>query len=64
MDELEGMIAVNAVCAPTDEEAARLRAVAEAVSKRMERGEVGTTPSVEETIDELGGAPDPTPESL
>ena len=64
VDEPEGMVAVNAVCAETDEEAARLRAVAEAVFQRMQRGELSDTPSVEEAIDELGGVPDPTPETL
>jgi alkanesulfonate monooxygenase SsuD/methylene tetrahydromethanopterin reductase-like flavin-dependent oxidoreductase (luciferase family) len=64
IDEPEGMVAVNAVCAETDEAAARKRAVAEAVYKRMERGEVGTRPSVEEAIDELGGVPEPTPARL
>ncbi|USZ67086.1 LLM class flavin-dependent oxidoreductase [Halorussus salilacus] len=63
-DEPQGMVAVNAVCAETDEEAARLRAVAEASYRRMQRGEVGTRPSVEEAIDELGGVPDPTPAAL
>lgn len=62
--EPRGVIAVNAVCAETDAEAARLRAVAEASYKRMQRGVVGTTPSVEEAIDELGGVPDPTPATL
>lgn len=64
IDEPQGIIAVNAVCAETDEEAARLRAVAEATYKRMRRGEVGTRPSVEEAIDELGGVPEPTPATL
>jgi luciferase family oxidoreductase group 1 len=64
VDEPEGIVAVNAVCAETDEEAARLRAVAEASYRRMERGVVGSTPSVEEAIDELGGVPDPTPVTL
>ncbi|WP_135829405.1 LLM class flavin-dependent oxidoreductase [Halorussus halobius] len=64
VDEPEGMVAVNAVCAETDEEAARLRAVAEASFQRLQRGETGTTPSVEEAIDELGGVPDPTPATL
>jgi luciferase family oxidoreductase group 1 len=64
LDEPQGMVAVNAVCAETDEEAARLRTVAEAVYKRMERGIVGTRPSMEEAIDELGGVPDPTPATL
>ncbi len=64
IDKPEGMIAVNAVCAETDEEAARLRAVAEASYKRMERGVIGTTPSVEEAIDELGSVPEPTPATL
>ncbi|WP_226042091.1 LLM class flavin-dependent oxidoreductase [Natrinema sp. DC36] len=64
IDEPQGMIAVNAVCAETDEEAARVRAVAEASFKRMQRGEVGTRPSIEEAIDELGGVPEPTPATL
>jgi len=64
LDEPRGMVAVNAVCAETDEEAARLRAVAEASYKRMERGEFGTQPSLEEAIDELGGVPEPTPATL
>jgi len=64
IDEPRGMVAVNAVCAETDEEAARQRAVAEASYKRMERGEVGTRPAIEEAIDELGGVPDPTPATL
>jgi len=64
IDEPQGMIAVNAVCAETDEEAARIRSVAEASFKRMQRGEVGTTPSIEEAIDELGGVPEPTPATL
>jgi len=63
-DEPDAMVAVNAVCAETDEQAARLRAVAEASYRRMKRGEVGTTPSVEEAIDELGGVPEPTPATL
>ncbi|MUV88065.1 MsnO8 family LLM class oxidoreductase [Natronomonas sp. CBA1123] len=64
IDEPHGMVAVNAVCAGTDEKAARLRAMAEASYKRMERGVVGTTPSVEEAIEELGGVPEPTPATL
>jgi luciferase family oxidoreductase group 1 len=64
VDTPEGMLAVNAVCAETDEAAARQRAVAEAVYKRMEQGVFGTRPSVETAIDELGGIPDPTPATL
>jgi luciferase family oxidoreductase group 1 len=64
VDEPQGMIAVNAVCAETDQEAARLRSVTEATYKRMQRGVVGTRPSVEEAIDELGGVPEPTPKTL
>jgi luciferase family oxidoreductase group 1 len=64
IDEPQGMVAVNAVCADTDEEAARQRAVAEASYKRMERGEVGTRPSIEEAIEELGGVPEATPATL
>lgn len=60
----QGILAVNAVCAETDEEAARLRAVAEASYKRMQRGVIGTTPSIEEAIDELGAVPEPTPTTL
>jgi luciferase family oxidoreductase group 1 len=64
VDATQGIIAVNAVCAETDAEAARLRAVAEATYKRMQRGVIGTRPTVEEAIDELGGVPDPTPATL
>jgi alkanesulfonate monooxygenase SsuD/methylene tetrahydromethanopterin reductase-like flavin-dependent oxidoreductase (luciferase family) len=64
VEEPEGMVAVNAICAETDAEAARLRAVAEASYERMRRGEVGTSPSVEAAIDELGGVPEPTPGTL
>ncbi|WP_276299500.1 LLM class flavin-dependent oxidoreductase [Halorussus lipolyticus] len=63
-DAPEAILAVNAVCAETDEEAARLRAVAEASYQRLRRGETGPRPSVEEAIDELGGVPDPTPATL
>lgn len=64
VDEPTGMVAQNVVCAETDAEAARLRAVAEAVYARMARGEIGSTPTVEEAIDELGGVPEPTPQTL
>lgn len=64
VEQPQGIVAVNAVCAESDEEAARLRAVAEASYKRMQRGVVGTTPSVEEAIDELGAVPEPTPATL
>lgn len=64
VDEPSGIVAVNAVVAETDEEAARIRAVAEASFQRLQRGEVGSTPSVEEAIDELGGVPAPTPATL
>lgn len=63
-DEPRGMLAVNAACAKTDEEAARLRSTAEASYKRMQRGVVGSLPPVEEAIDELGGVPEPTPSPL
>ncbi|MFA9501685.1 LLM class flavin-dependent oxidoreductase [Natrinema sp. H-ect1] len=64
LDEPQGMLAVNAVCAETDQAAARIRAVAEATYKRMQRGEIGTRPSIEDAIDELGGVPQPTPATL
>ena len=64
VDEPAGMVAVNAIAAETDEEAARLRAVAEASFQRMQRGERGSRPSVEEAIAELGGVPEPTPATL
>ncbi|WP_459192050.1 LLM class flavin-dependent oxidoreductase [Halosimplex sp. J119] len=64
VDEPRGMVAVNAVCAETDEEAARLRSIAEATFQRMQRGEVGTRPTIEEAVDELGGVPEPTPAAL
>ncbi|MFC6718268.1 LLM class flavin-dependent oxidoreductase [Natrialbaceae archaeon GCM10025810] len=63
-DEPVGMLAVNATCAETDAEAARLRATAEATYRRLARGERGRPPSVEAAIDELGGAPEPTPNPL
>ena len=64
VEEPRGIVAVNAICAESDEEAARLRAMAEAVYQRMQRGVVGSRPSVEEAIDELGGVPEPTPATL
>ena len=64
IDEPTGIVALNAVCAETDEEAARQRAVAEATFRRIQRGKTGPTPTVEEAIDELGGVPEPTPETL
>jgi luciferase family oxidoreductase group 1 len=64
IDEPRGIVAVNAVCAETDEKAARRRAVAEASFQRLQRGVVGTRPTVEEAIDELGSVPDPTPATL
>ncbi|ELZ39918.1 LLM class flavin-dependent oxidoreductase [Halorubrum tebenquichense] len=65
LDEPRGMVAVNAVAAETDAAAARRRAPAEATFRRMRRGELGDdTPTVEEAVDELGGAPDPTPATL
>ncbi|NGM67985.1 LLM class flavin-dependent oxidoreductase [Natronolimnobius sp. AArcel1] len=63
-DEPTGMLAVNVACGETDEEAARLRATAEASYQRMRQGVVGSLPPVEEAIDELGGVPDPTPNPL
>jgi luciferase family oxidoreductase group 1 len=64
-DEPTGMLAINAVAAETDEAAARRRAPAEAVYKRMRRGDLGdSTPTVEAAIDELGGVPEPTPATL
>ncbi|MDB2238034.1 alkane 1-monooxygenase [Halorubrum ezzemoulense] len=65
LDEPQGMVAVNAVAAETDAAAARRRAPAEATFRRMKRSELGDeTPTEEEAIDELGGAPDPTPATL
>ena len=64
IDEPQGMIAVNAICADTDEEAARLRSMAEATYKRLRQGTIGTTPTVEGAVDELGFVPEPTPEKL
>jgi len=64
VDEPTGMVAVNAVCAPTDEDAARLRSVAEATYERLKQGRATGRPSVEEAIDELGGVPAPTPATL
>ncbi|WP_327051925.1 LLM class flavin-dependent oxidoreductase [Halomicrococcus gelatinilyticus] len=64
IEDPQGMLAVNAVCAETDDAAARQRAVAEASYKRMQRGVVGAPSSVEAAIDELGGVPEPTPATL
>ncbi|WP_181685272.1 MsnO8 family LLM class oxidoreductase [Halorhabdus salina] len=64
LDEPAGMVAINAIAAETDEAAARKRAVAEASFQRMARGVVGSTPTVETAINELGGVPDPTPATL
>ena len=58
------MLAVNVACAETDREAARLRASSEAAYQRMARGAFGPPPTVEEAVDELGGVPEPTPETL
>ncbi|NHN58942.1 MULTISPECIES: LLM class flavin-dependent oxidoreductase [Halorussus] len=64
LDDPHSALAVNAACAETDREAARLRASSEAAYRRMQRGAFGPPPSVDEAVDELGGVPDPTPESL
>jgi luciferase family oxidoreductase group 1 len=64
VDEPTGVVAVNAVCAPTDEDAARLRAVAEATYERLKQGRPTGRPSVEDAIAELGGVPEPTPATL
>jgi len=64
LEEPRAMIAVNAVCGETDEEAARLRAVAEATFARIQRGAGGRPETVQDAIDELGGVPDPTPATL
>ncbi|GAB3672584.1 LLM class flavin-dependent oxidoreductase [Halopiger thermotolerans] len=63
-DSPEGMLAINVACAETDREAARQRATAEATYRRLQRGEVGSPPTVEAAIDELGGVPEPTPNPL
>jgi luciferase family oxidoreductase group 1 len=61
-EEPRPMIAANVTCAPTDEEAARLRATTEASHRRLRRGALDVPPldSVEAAIDELGGVPEPT----
>ncbi|WP_323676172.1 LLM class flavin-dependent oxidoreductase [Halorubellus sp. PRR65] len=64
VDEPTGAVAVNAVCAPTDEDAARLRAVAEATYRRLKQGRATGRPSVDEAVAELGGVPEPTPATL
>ncbi len=65
-DEPHGMIAVNVTCADTDEEAARLRAVPEANRQRLRQGRMNEEPihSVETAIDELGGVPDLSPDTM
>ncbi|RQG98539.1 LLM class flavin-dependent oxidoreductase [Natrarchaeobius oligotrophus] len=64
VDEPRGMIAVDAICAETDEEAARRRAVSEVFYRRLGRGVLEAIPSVEEAVAELGGVPEPTPATL
>ncbi|QDX41072.1 LLM class flavin-dependent oxidoreductase [Salarchaeum sp. JOR-1] len=64
IDSPRSMVAVNAVAADTNDEAARLRAVSMAARKRLRRGDLTATPTVPDAIDELGGLPDPTPETL
>ncbi|HKJ58399.1 MAG TPA: LLM class flavin-dependent oxidoreductase [Halobacteriales archaeon] len=61
-DEPTPMVAANVTCAPTDEEAARLRAVPEATRQRLHRSDLDGPPirSVEAAIEELGGVPAPT----
>lgn len=61
-DDPRALVAANVTCAPTDEEAARLRAVPEATHQRLRRGELdrGQFQSVDAAIEELGGLPDPT----
>lgn len=62
-DEPHGMLAINVTCAETDQEAARRRATTEASHQRLQRGITDRPPirSADAAIDELGGAPDPTP---
>ena len=57
---------MNVTCAETDAEAARLRAPTEATFRRLRRGRLDRPPieSVEAAIEELGGVPDPTPDTL
>jgi len=64
LDAPHSMLAVNAACAGSDQEAARLRASSEAAYQRMARGAFGPPPTVEQAVEELGGVPDPTPASL
>ncbi len=65
VDEPHAMLAINAACGETDEEAARLRAHAEATYQRLARGaRGGPALTLEESIDELGGVPEPTPTSV
>lgn len=61
-DEPRAMVAANVTCAPTDEEAARLRATTEATRRRLRTGRLHGPPihSVEDAIDELGYVPEPT----
>lgn len=60
LKEPKTMIAVNAICAATDREASRLRAVDEASFARLAEGELDRTPSVES----LESIPDPIPKTL
>ncbi len=64
-EEPHGMLAINAACASTDDAAARLRAHAEATYQRLARGaRGGPALTLEESLDEIGGVPEPTPVSV
>jgi luciferase family oxidoreductase group 1 len=55
------ILAVGALCADTDDEAERLISSARLFRRRIRRGELGTIPTPEEAMRELGDSP-PTPE--
>jgi len=52
----KAIVALGAICAPTDEEATRLMASARLMRRRRDRGEWLPIPTVEEALHELGDA--------
>ena len=55
----QAILALGAICAETEEEAMRLLSSARLFSKRIRRGELGTIPTPEEALAELGPAREP-----
>lgn len=60
-DQPHGMLALNAVCADTDYEAARLSMTVKGLYHRLSRGVIPERqPTPEEAIEEMGERPEPT----